>query len=286
MYLEINKYPSVPNMINYQGQYCSMDSPGKSASSLKDFNSHPIQNFDYQFNSWGFRDEDFEQHLSNKVNICLGDSITLNYGGPAEHSWPGQLKKNFDIPTLNFGMAAVGNDAILKVYKSIIDLFDVQNTFVMYSFFHRRLVNGRFEQDACSNNEENFEYFKAHRLAGVIECALPGWSYTEEEKQFLLEQDLYFLDKPLYFSDYQGIDRKLIDKQAYKSFRGTTWPTLKQFIQGAEPHTDMYTKEFGGFVSDKNRDGYHINYNANSIYADYFYNQWKIKNESQNITQT
>ena len=133
---------------------------------------------------------------------------------------------------------------------------------------------------------ENFEYFKAHRLAGVIECALPGWSYTEEEKQFLLEQDLYFLDKPLYFSDYQGIDRKLIDKQAYKSFRGTTWPTLKQFIQGAEPHTDMYTKEFGGFVSDKNRDGYHINYNANSIYADYFYNQWKIKNESQNITQT
>ena len=286
MYLEINKYPSVPNMINYQGQYCSMDSPGKSASSLKDFNSHPIQNFDYQFNSWGFRDEDFEQHLGNKVNICLGDSITLNYGGPAEHSWPGQLKKNFDIPTLNFGMAAVGNDAILKVYKSIIDLFDVQNTFVMYSFFHRRLVNGRFEQDACSNNEENFEYFKAHRLTGVIECALPGWSYTEEEKQFLLEQDLYFLDKPLYFSDYQGIDRKLIDKQAYKSFRGTTWPTLKQFIQGAEPHTDMYTKEFGGFVSDKNRDGYHINYNANSIYADYFYNQWKIKNESQNITQT
>ena len=54
----------------------------------------------------------------------------------------------------------------------------------------------------------------------------------------------------------------------------------------AEPHPDMP----GNFLLEYelykdlycNRDGYHQNQAANKIYADYFYNQWKLKNESQN----
>ena len=117
MHLDINEYLSVPNMINYQGQYCGTDSPGKSSCSLRDFKEYPIQDFDYKFNSWGFRAEDFEQYLGDKVNICLGDSITVNIGGPVEHSWCGQLAEYFDIPTLNLGMSAAGNDAMKLVYN-------------------------------------------------------------------------------------------------------------------------------------------------------------------------
>jgi len=46
----------------------------------------------------------------------------------------------------------------------------------------------------------------------------------------------------------------------------------------------MLTKEFGNFFYNhlfaSNRDGIHLNKETNKLYADYFYRQWKQKNES------
>ena len=278
--LEIKTHPSIPDRINYYGQYCGTDKPNLSRLGKAWWHNYPIHNFNYQFNSWGFRDEDFEQYIGKKVNICLGDSMAVNLGGPIDHSWPNQLKTYFNIPTLNFGMEAVGNDALNIVYNKLKEIFDIQNVFVMYSFFHRRLIDGEFKRNLHCGDQENFDFFLKHRITNAFECALPGWSYSKEEKQFLSELEIYFFDTPLYFSNNQEINRKLIDKDLYNNLRGTDWPTFKQFVQGAEPHPDMLIKEFGGFVSDKNRDGCHLNYTANSIYADYLYNQWKQRNES------
>ena len=54
-----------------------------------------------------------------------------------------------------------------------------------------------------------------------------------------------------------------------------------QFCKGADAHEDMYTKGFGNFLNNLlfyvNRDGHHGNKKCNSIYADYFYTQWKEK---------
>ena len=238
----------------------------------------------YSFNSWGFRGPEYEQHIGKPVNVCLGDSFTVNVGGPIEHSWCSQLALHFDIPTLNLGMDGAGNDAIRLVYNRACNLFDVQNTFVMYSYLHRRLVDTEFTQQVYSDSE-NFKYFLEHRIPNVFECALPGWCWADEEQKFLVEQAVYFLDISLTecFSDHQTIDRKFIDKGAYNNLRGFDWPTLEQFIQGAKPHKDMFLKEFGKFVSSsvyKNRDGHHMNQETNKIYADYLYNQWKQRNES------
>jgi len=286
MHLDIKEYLSVPNMINYQGQYHGIDSPGKSSCSLKDFREYPIQDFDYKFNNWGFRDEDFEQYLGEKVNICLGDSFTVNLGGPVEHSWCSQLAEHFDIPTVNLGMNGAGNDAIQLVYSRACEVFDIQNTFVMYSYLHRRLINGEFIQEVHKDNE-NFEYFLEQRIPNAIECALPIWNWTYNEEKFLSEQGIFFIDiHALYFSDCNTIDRRFIVKESYNNLRGPDWPTLKEFINGAEPHPDMFTKQLGGFMPRfyqqyTNRDGLHLNYNANKIYADYLYTQWS-KHESQN----
>ena len=291
MHLDINEYLSVPNMINYQGQYCGTDSPGKSSCSLRDFKEYPIQDFDYKFNSWGFRAEDFEQYLGDKVNICLGDSITVNIGGPVEHSWCSQLAEHFDIPTLNLGMSAAGNDAIKLVYSRACDIFDVQNTFVMYSYLHRRLINGEFICDIHEDNE-NFAYFNKQRIPNVIECALP-WCWTDEEKQFLSDSKIYFLDAPYigWFSNYHLLDdRKHVVKESYNNLRSPDWPTLKEFVNGADPHPDMLTKQLGQFMSYRvyaNRDGRHNNYDVNKKYANYLYQQWKQNNESQkNLTKS
>jgi hypothetical protein len=275
----------VPKMINYQGRYCGSDTPGEVIEAA-DFYEYPIQDFDYRFNSWGFRGEDFAQYIGEKVNICLGDSMAINIGGPIEHSWCSQLAEHFDIPTLNFGMQAAGNDAIFKVYQSAIKLFDVQNTFVMYGFMHRRLVDGKFEHHTYTDYKEDFAYFIKQRIVGSIECALPVWSWWDEEKQFLSDQGIYFLDVPSvtyfsdYFSDQQPINKKHIIKKSYNNLKGLDWPTLKEFVNGADPHPDMFTKQFGQFMSNrryKNRDGCHMNYDTNKEYANYLYTQWTKK---------
>ena len=150
---------------NYHKKFSEMDTPGNNilAMSVEDFHDYPIQDFDYQFNSWGFRGPEYKQYISNPVNICLGDSFTVNIGGPIEHSWCSKLAEHFDIPTINLGMDGAGNDAIKLVYNRACKLFDVQNTFVMYSFLHRRLINGEFRQEVYKDNE-NFEYFNPSLL--------------------------------------------------------------------------------------------------------------------------
>jgi hypothetical protein len=275
---------------NYLNTTSGMDHPDTCNFSSEDWHAYPVQDFDYQFNSWGFRGPEYTQFIGKPVNICLGDSFTVNLGGPIEHSWCSQLALHFDVPTLNLGMDGAGNDAIRLVYDRACKIFDVQNTFVMYSYLHRRLVENKFEQKVFDSSE-NFKYFLEYRIPNVFECALPSWNWINEEKQFLSNLEIYFFDIPnvLYFSDYQTIDRKFVNKDLYNNFRGNDWPTLEQFIQGAEPHKDMFTKEFGQFLSNHmytNRDGHHMNQETNKIYADYFYNQWKLKNEPQNITQT
>jgi len=291
--LDIKTYPFVPGMIAYQGQYCGTDTPGSSVSSIKEFHEYPIQDFDYQFNSWGFRGEDFEQYLGDKVNICLGDSITVNIGGPVEHSWCSQLAEHFDIPTLNLGMNAAGNDAIKLVCDRACELFNVQNIFVMYSYLPRRLVDGRFKQHTYTDYKEDLEYFLEHRIPNAYECALPLWCWTDEEKQFLSDSKIYFLDAPYigWFSNYHLLDdRKHVVKESYNNLRGPDWPTLKEFVNGADPHPDMLTKQLGQFMSYRvyaNRDGHHNNYDVNKKYANYLYQQWKQNNESQkNLTRS
>ena len=278
----INDLAYFKRSANYRNTTSGMDHPDECYCGSKDWHAYPIQDFGYEFNSWGFRGPEYTQYIGKQVNICLGDSFTVNVGGPIEHSWCSQLAEYFDIPTLNLGMDGAGNDAIRLVYERACKIFDVQNTFVMYSYLHRRLVGDKFTVQGYSNSE-NFKYFLEHRIPNVFEYTLPGWNYTDEERQFLSEIEIYFLDVPLYFSDNQEIYRKFISEDAYNNLRGQDWPTLEQFIQGAAPHPDMFTKEFGNFVSDKkcrNRDGHHMNQEANKIFADYFYNQWKQKNES------
>ena len=222
----INDLKYFKHSSNYHNKYSGMDTPGKSNNSSRDFWEYPVQDFDYQFNSWGFRGPDYEQYIGKPVNICLGDSFTVNVGGPVEHSWCSQLAKHFDIPTVNLGMDGAGNDAIQLVHSRACEVFDVQNTFVMYSYLHRRLIDNAFRQNGHEDNE-NFEYFNKQRIPNGIECALPKINWLDSERVFL--QNL-----KIYFSDSSGT----------------------------------------------NRDGHHMNYNANKIYADYLYTQWRKNNES------
>jgi len=212
---------------NYTSKTRGIDDPNKSPHCTnKDWHEYPVQDFDYEFNSWGFRGLDYEQYIGKPVNICLGDSFTVNIGGPIEHSWTSQLALQFDIPTLNLGMDGAGNDAIKLVYDRACALFKVKDTFVMYSFLHRRLHLDEFIQVA-DEFVDNKEYFLKHRITNAYETALPLYGFSNIEKALLKHCKIFTID----------------------------------------------TKQ-------RNRDGFHMNEETNKIYADYFYNHWKQRNES------
>lgn len=260
---------------------CSLDEPESSRNTAEAWHNYPVQNFDYRFNSWAFRGPEYEQYIGQPVNICLGDSFTVNIGGPIEHSWCDQLAQNFPIPTLNLGMSGSGNDSISMLYYRACDLFDVQFTFVMYTYFHRRLKDKQFivvaEEDTV-----NFDYFQMHRIPNAIECTLPGWCLSKTESEFLKNENIHYFDAPYITNFTKDSDRKYIDESYYNKLAGPDWPSLTDFINGAEAHPDMYTDNFGKFVGYQmhtNRDGWHCNYNANKNYANYFYQQWS-KHES------
>lgn len=285
--MQLSPYPHMAHFQNKNFRTIGSDTPQTCDIDADWWNNYPVQDFDYVFNSWGYRGIEYKGHLGSKVNICLGDSFTVNVGGPIEHSWPSLLSNHFDIPTLNFGMMAAGNDALYFLYKKLIELFDVQNTFVMYSFMHRRYKNGEFIQDVLSDDKNNFAFFLNHRIPNAIECAIPGWGHTEQENKFFEDRNIFRLDlkKNHYYKDHVRLvdeNRKMyIIKEVYEKLKGNSWPSYTQFCKGADAHEDMYTKGFGNFLNNLlfyvNRDGHHGNKKCNSIYADYFYTQWKEK---------
>lgn len=257
---------------NYKSNISGMDAPKLSKRSQQEWYSYPIQDFDYSFNSWGFRGPEYTQHLGKTVNICLGDSFTVNLGGPIEHSWCSQLAEYFDIPTLNLGIDGAGNDMFPIVCQRACEIFDVQNIFVMYSYLHRRikvLKNGYgFGKSNVWGDESNFEHFTQHRLTNAFESILPYWNLDPAEQLFLNDKGIHYFGQHRPRSEWT-------DKQHYLLCAGTDWPSFDEYINGATcPEEDKYTLEtpYTKFVS---RDGWHMNYDVNKYYAEYYYNQWK-----------
>ena len=164
----------------------------------------------YIFNSWGFRGPEYDQYVGQRVNICLGDSFTVNVGGSIDHSWCSKLSEYFNIPTLNLGMDGAGNDAIKLVYERACEIFDVQNTFVMYSYLHRRkgeCLDENYKFDFVQEiyeDEVNYDYFNEHRIKGAIECALPSWAWGEPEVNFWNNKHIWFFKGNK--SDHTNID--------------------------------------------------------------------------------
>ena len=185
---------------NKQSNYLGIDWPGNLPKFRPKgwWENYPVQNFNYQFNEWGFRGPDYSEYVDKPVNICLGDSFTVNIGGPIEHSWPSQLDELLDLPTINLGVGGAGNDAIHLVYNRACEVFDVQNIFVMYSFFHRRLVGNKISQYGGGmyksspilsaplyTDVENFQHFVDHMIPESYEAHIPPWCYSYEEMEMI-----------------------------------------------------------------------------------------------------
>lgn len=255
-----------------------IDDPEKCLNTKTEWQNYFLKDFTYEFNSWGFRGNDYSQYKNQPVNICLGDSFTLNIGGPIEHSWPSQLSKYFDIPTLNFGVDGAGNDLIYLLYQYLLDCFDVQNTFVMYSFFHRRYdnINKQSTVDVY-NHEENIEYFNRYKLENVYYTFLPPWCWSDSEKDYLQKYHAkaYEIYEENFDDDIINKVRVFTTRDRYNFFKGVDWPKYDDFVNGAtlldHVHHEIFVSKlkYDLFLLT-NRDGFHLNYLGNKMVCDYF----------------
>lgn len=262
---------------NYRGKFSGIDHPDH-CTDLDWFNDYEKQDFDYNFNSWGFRGPEYTEHIGEEVILCLGDSFTVNVGGPIEYSWPSLLQNNFTIPCLNFGMDGAGNDAIRLVYERALKVFNVKHTFVVYSFFHRRLESGLFKSDFHEHNE-NILHFKKQFIDGAFFQFLPPWCYTAEEQKFtnsLIDQ--YLSTHEFYWSE--KIERKFVSRKNYQVYKGASWPSYDEFLKGAPAHKDMFENFKLRVCLYTNRDQHHLNLNANQLLADSLYEQF-LKEETK-----
>jgi hypothetical protein len=266
-----------------------LDKPDNGIITSVEWENYPIQNYNYSFNRWAFRGGDYSQFVGKPVNICLGDSFTLNIGGPIEHSWPSQLSKCFDIPTLNFGINGAGNDTIRMIYNWAMEIFEVKNTFVMYSFFHRRhKSNNRtllpYGQDSLSDSE-NFKYFENCKIETCYFTFLPRWCWSKTEQDYIHQNyktnSCSINAKNLDIS-YLNQNRHEADKKEYDILKGSKWPSYEHFVNGLELSDSMFAEIFVEYVDAlfnnsplflKNRDGFHLSQVGNSIVCDYFLKQ-------------
>ena len=93
----------------------------------------------YNFNSRGFRDQEWPETLSELSDAiwCVGDSFTVGVGTPLEHTWPYVLSNKCNLRSINIGMDGASNDWICRKTLEILDEVSPKYIVIQWSFIHR-----------------------------------------------------------------------------------------------------------------------------------------------------
>jgi len=263
---------------------------------------YPIKNYNYQYNSWGFRGDDYEQYTGQEVNICIGDSTTVNLGGPVEHSWPWLLSQYFDIPTLNLGLDSLSFTEFLQVIDKAKTYFKLYKIFILYNIFENdsEPVNNIVVpvlNNAKIDSKINIlkKYCWVHGAYWQFD---PPWMFFNNELPCLYS---HFPEAHDYLKtcnvDYNSFDINLLLKvdqlrTEYYKISGPSWIPFEKFCEAFL--IDANVLDYFSAAVDKrlinkylsihfipttkkmlltNRDGWHMSRQVNQALADYFYQQ-------------
>jgi hypothetical protein len=171
--------------INFYGKTKGMDSYEKC------YNKQHFKNYKkeiiYQYNSRGFRGAEWPEDLSDVI-WCVGDSFTVGIGQPVEEAWPQLLEKKTGKRCLNLGEDGCSNDSIALRIQEIYKLYNPKLIIAMWSFLHRRRVNGKniHYDDKDFNNEADLKNFllnfdKTNKLPiKILHTTIPDIFWNEQ----------------------------------------------------------------------------------------------------------
>jgi len=103
------------------------------------FKNYPHK-IEYQYNSRGFRDQEWPTFLDALQNSiwCVGDSFTAGVGVPFLHTWPQILQQIANLRTINVSLDGASNNWIARHARAIINEIKPKNLIVQWSYSHRR----------------------------------------------------------------------------------------------------------------------------------------------------
>jgi len=262
---------------------------------------YPIKNYNYQYNSWGFRGEDHEQYTGQEVNICIGDSTTVNLGGPIEHSWPYLLSQSFSIPTLNLGLDSLSFTEFLQVIDKARTYFKIDKIFILYNIFEFDFepINNTLVLPSHVNIDTKINVLKNHCwISSAYWQFDPPWMFFKDELPCLYSHFPEAHDYlKTYKVDYNSIDIDLLLKvdqlrNEYYKISGPSWISYEKFCESflirinvldffnnsvdqqlVNEYLSGWFKPLLQKIILTNRDGWHMSRQANQALADYFYQQ-------------
>jgi hypothetical protein len=100
------------------------------------FKTYPHK-ISYDYNSRGFRDEEWPSNLSNAI-WCFGDSFTVGLGCPREHTWTYLLQQQTNCSTINVSMDGASNTWITRKCLEVIQEINPKIIVIQWSYTHRR----------------------------------------------------------------------------------------------------------------------------------------------------
>jgi hypothetical protein len=91
----------------------------------------------YNYNSHGFRSQEFLPFQGKPVNVALGCSFTEGVGLPAHMTWPSLIENKTGITTLNFGVGGGSGDTVAMILSNISEFFNIQTAYILWPRLER-----------------------------------------------------------------------------------------------------------------------------------------------------
>lgn len=263
------------------------------------WNNYTDKDYNYTYNDMGFRDSiDYTPFLKEnsdvKVNICLGDSATINIGDRVENSWSYQLKTLLNEPTLNLGVNFLEIDIYMNFVYKCREIFNVDKIFILHTFYElfsnpvNLLAGSHAKVDSILKLSK--EQFVLHDT--IFQILPHTFMYNENEKIVLK-----YFPNAFDFMSYFVVDWSLIDikatlhsevlKEKYYEISGSSWMSYEMFVQEMASNSKNiwtffkseydkhlirnYIKTYFIFLLTRNRDGFHPSKHINRAIAQYFY---------------
>ena len=238
-------------------------------------------------------DIDYEQFRGQKVVLVVGDSYTMNIGGPVEHGWPRLLSNMIDLPVINLSIHRLGPDSYYPVVEKMRSYFQVEHVLCMYNLHGDELVDSDWVNPNVT--EEKIHILKKYEWPhGAHVVFDPPWAWSKDQLTVLYDHfpdaHAYLKDIPVIYSQIPYALFMCLVENIYAEMSTPKWPSLDgiyhqlamhndigELLTGADKHffmKEIIPKCKGYFY--RSRDYRHLSKMANQQVADYFHNKIRL----------
>jgi len=87
----------------------------------------------YSYNSYGFREDEFDLTNNRSKILCLGCSHTEGVGLKLEDVWVSKVKQNFsNFDVYNLGVGGSSSDTVVRILINSIEIFKPEHVFILW----------------------------------------------------------------------------------------------------------------------------------------------------------